>query len=294
MRLNHREVRFKSGSLFCAGTLYLPSKKNRAPCIILGHGFGGVRKMLSPYAEYFAQQGWVVLTFDYRNFGDSDGHKRQVLDIRSQLGDWRAAISFARSQFEVDPDKVAIWGSSLGGGHVLVIGGEDQKISAVIAQVPHISGWQALRAMGIKHSVKLLPALFQDFLAVLLGLKRRTLPLVAERDELAIMQGDDSRSFLNVVRDLAPGTSIEVAALSPLMVAVYFPGYFLKKITCPVLVIIADRDQTTPAKATFQAAQKLSQRKIVSYDCGHFDVYLEPIFFSAVAEQANFLKEIFK
>ena len=58
------------------------------------------------------------MTFDYRSFGLSAGEPRQVVSVRRQLADIRAAIAYLRSRPEVDPDRVALWGSSLGGGHV--------------------------------------------------------------------------------------------------------------------------------------------------------------------------------
>jgi fermentation-respiration switch protein FrsA (DUF1100 family) len=52
---------------------------------------------LAPYAEQFAHAGMAALVFDYRHFRASGGEPRQLIDINSQLEDYRAAIRFARS-----------------------------------------------------------------------------------------------------------------------------------------------------------------------------------------------------
>ncbi|EPG5631451.1 TPA: alpha/beta fold hydrolase [Serratia marcescens] len=45
-----------------------------APVIVLCHGFAGVQEMLLPaVARALALEGFVVVTFDYRGFGDSGG-----------------------------------------------------------------------------------------------------------------------------------------------------------------------------------------------------------------------------
>jgi hypothetical protein len=59
--------------------------------------------------------------FDYRHFGASDGQPRQLIDIAGQLDDYRAAICFARSLRGVNAKRIALWGTSLSGGHVIAV-----------------------------------------------------------------------------------------------------------------------------------------------------------------------------
>ena len=113
----------------------------------MAHGFSGVREQrLDAYAERFADAGLAVLLFDYRHFGASDGEPRQYLSIRCQLDDWRAAVAHARGLDGVDPDRVALWGTSFSGGHVIAIASEDARIAAVVSQAPFTFGH--LRAVG--------------------------------------------------------------------------------------------------------------------------------------------------
>src|SRR5687767_822978 len=137
---DRQRVEFPSGEEVCVGYLYPPAVAS-APgcCVIMAHGFGGTQECsLARSAADFAAAGFTVLSFDYRFFGESGGAPRQVIDIRAQHADWHAAVAFARALPGVRPDRIAIWGSSLGGGHVLMVGQQDPSIAAVVAQIPFI------------------------------------------------------------------------------------------------------------------------------------------------------------
>lgn len=137
-----RDVWFESGGVRCAAWLYTPAAGGGPrPLVVMAHGLGAVREWrLDAFAERFAAQGWMVLVFDYRYLGDSEGSPRQLLGIGDQLDDWRAALAYGRSLPEVDPDRIAVWGTSFGGGHVLRVASEDHGVAAVVAQAPFTDG----------------------------------------------------------------------------------------------------------------------------------------------------------
>lgn len=123
------ETRFVSHGVDCAAWIYGPDAlagdpSEGAPAIVMAHGFGCIRDLRLPaYAERFRDAGFVVVVFDYRHFGASGGSPRQLLDIRRQLDDWRAALAFTRALPAVDRDRVIAWGTSFSGGHVLTLAG---------------------------------------------------------------------------------------------------------------------------------------------------------------------------
>ena len=78
-----------------------------------GERFGGTREGLEPYAVRYQEAGFFSLVFDYRHFGESDGEPRQLIWIPYQLEDYAAAIKYARSLEEIDPEKIALWGTSM-------------------------------------------------------------------------------------------------------------------------------------------------------------------------------------
>ena len=102
----------------------------------------------SASAERFAAEGYAGLAFDYRYFGESGGEPRQLLSVKRQLEDWRAAIAYARTLDGVDAERIGLWGSSYSGGHVMALAADDPSIKAAISQSPHTDGIKTLLALG--------------------------------------------------------------------------------------------------------------------------------------------------
>src|SRR4051795_2817325 len=120
MGVTREDVTFDSGGLRCAAWVYRPEEGGERAAVVLGHGLGAVRaRGLDGYGRRFAQAGFVAIAFDYRHFGDSEGEPRALIDIGRQLEDWAAAIAFARALEGVDATRVAVWGTSFGGGHAI-------------------------------------------------------------------------------------------------------------------------------------------------------------------------------
>ena len=147
-------VRFTSRGLSCAADLYLPegvSARAPRPALVLGHGFGGLKDGLVAQSEYFRRAGYVVLTIDYRYFGESEGEPRGQLFPLEQVEDMRNAISYVQRRAEVDPQRIGLWGTSFGGAIVIYTAAVDRRVRAVVSQVPIVNGrnWmRALRAEG--------------------------------------------------------------------------------------------------------------------------------------------------
>jgi len=128
---NRTAVTFASGRDTCSAWHYPGSN---GACVVMATGAAITKE---PGADRFAARfhaaGFTVLSFDYRRFGDSGGTPRQVLRRREQVEDLKAAIAFAAHLSDVDEDRIAAWGFSLGGGYVLEVAGK-LKLAAAIAQ----------------------------------------------------------------------------------------------------------------------------------------------------------------
>jgi dienelactone hydrolase len=117
---------------------------------VLAHGWSGVREQrLDAFAERFAAAGIAALVFDYRYFGASEGEPRQLLDIDSQLDDWDSAVAYVCTRPDIDPGRVALWGTSLSGGLVLTTAARDRRVAAVVSQVPYVDGLTNLPRLGV-------------------------------------------------------------------------------------------------------------------------------------------------
>jgi uncharacterized protein len=259
----------------------------------MGHGFGATREMrLDAYAERFARWGFAALVFDYRGFGDSAGEPRRVLDIGMQHQDWRAAVAHARALPDIDTQRVVAWGSSFGGGHVLHLAAEDHDLAAVIAQVPHVSGPASAFSASPRQTLRLVVAAFRDQIGALFGRPPYRVAAVGKPGALAMMTSPDAYPLAerlagdNIDKFLREN---EVAARIALRLPFYSPGTHGSRITAPTLVQVAKRDVVTPVRVALKGAKRIPGAEIHTYDCSHFEPYLEPHFEAVVCDQIAFL-----
>jgi uncharacterized protein len=283
---------FQSGAARCAADLYLPSRPaGRMPCVVMGHGFSGTKDFAIPaFAREFARHGFVALAFDYRNFGDSEGKPRQVVHIDQQRDDFRAAIRLARNLDNVDPDRIALWGASLAGGHVLTVASSDSRIAAIIALVPFIDAFEggALERVPIGVHCKLLLAAVYDTVRGWLGMTPYLVPVIGKPGSFAAMTEPEAK---NVADALGAEGSIWRNAFAP-RVAFKLPRYrkgTIESIQAPILFCIADNDiQASPEFAVRIAAQN-PRTEVRRYPVGHFGVYIGDMRDKVIADQLDFL-----
>lgn len=185
--LDQHEITFWSGGSRLKGDVFKPRglKNDKLPGIMLIHGWGGNRSNLNRlYAPQFARLGFIVMTFDMRSWGESDGflvaneklpeaidtleitiegqHVRSVVNPLKMIDDARAALSWFVAEPNLQADNIGVWGTSLGGGLALVTAANDQRIKAVVTQVGAINNkatfemipdrmvttWETQRARG--------------------------------------------------------------------------------------------------------------------------------------------------
>jgi pimeloyl-ACP methyl ester carboxylesterase len=288
------DTTFDSHGTSCAAWLYRPTGVERPPVVVMGHGFAAIRALrLDAYASRFAEAGFAALVFDYRGWGDSAGEPRRVLDIGSQQPDWRAAVAHARTLAGLGTDRVVAWGSSFGGGHALHLAAEDRELAAVIAQVPHLNGPASAFARSPQLLARLTFAALRDQLGAVVGRQPYRLPAVGEPGSTAMMTSPDA---LPMAKRLAGDRYDEliaendVAARIALRVPFYSPGRSAPRITAPTLVQLAKHDVVTPYDKAVKAVRRIPNGEIRTYDCAHFEPYLEPYFETVVTDQIDFLK----
>jgi fermentation-respiration switch protein FrsA (DUF1100 family) len=287
---------FDSGGARCAARVYRPAEAGRpAPVVVMAHGFGAVRALrLYAYAERFAAAGYAVVVFDYRNFGESEGEPRQVLDIAMQHEDWRAALRYARSLDGIDHTRVVAWGTSFSGGHVIAVAGQGEPLAAVIAQVPHVSGPATVRATGLRAALRVGVPGVRDAIGSLLGREPVYVESVNLPGRTGMMTSPDACPGMHALfresglrEDTYPRT---VAARIALRIGFYSPRRWARNITCPALVQIVAQDAITPQRVAERTAARMRDATVRVYEGGHFDPYVEPLFGSVVADQLAFLR----
>jgi fermentation-respiration switch protein FrsA (DUF1100 family) len=292
-----QEVFFDSGGLRCAADLYWPAGADKdVPCVVMGHGGSGTKRLGLPrYAEKFAARGMAVLAFDYRNFGESEGEPRQVIDVAAQHRDYRAAVRFARARPGVDATRVALWGTSLSGGHVLAVAADDPEIKAVVAQVPLIDGWhrgrnlhQRLNRDVTVRTMQFTVAALRDVIRDRRGRSAYLVPVVAEAGQVAVFTERDAKVTFEALGGEAVGWRNALAPRFIFALPRYRKGT-AERLSMPVLICLGDHDLQASSRYAARIASRMPRVEIRHYPVGHFDVYLDPLFEEISTTQADFL-----
>jgi pimeloyl-ACP methyl ester carboxylesterase len=126
------------------------------PTIIMAHGWGGTAANFRWDALALANAGYLVITFDYRGWGQSDGRVivtampdkkdgrrytaqveelREYVDPLEQTTDWFNVINWAMGEPMVDKNRIGLRGSSYSGGHVFYVAANDPRVKAIVSQV---------------------------------------------------------------------------------------------------------------------------------------------------------------
>ncbi|AYJ51349.1 alpha/beta hydrolase [Rhodococcus sp. P1Y] len=282
---NREDVQFTSGGVTCRAWFYEGTPG--APVVVLGHGLGGVRTMrLDAFAERFAAEGYSCLVFDYRHFGDSDGEPRQLLDIDRQLQDWAAAIAYARTR---GSGRVVLWGTSFGGGHVIVAAARDGDIAAVVSQCPFTDGLASALATNPLVAAKVTLRALGDRVRGTIGRTPRMIPLAGPPGSTALMSTPDALDGYLALLPEAGTFRNEVFARVGLDIPLRRPGRHASKVACPILFSVCETDSVAPAKATLRHAARAPRGEVRLYPEGHFAIYVGEAFERVVADQIEFL-----
>jgi len=283
---------FMSAGTRCAAWLYLPDDRPRPPVVVMAHGLAAEKVFRLPaFAERFVEKGLAVLLFDYRNFGDSAGEPRNLISPTRHLRDWRAALEHVRGLGEVDSARLALWGTSFSGGHVLVAAARDRKITAVVAQAPFGDGISTALSFDLKYRLTGLAHGFRDLFRILTFREPHYVPVVADPGTFALMNTPESKpGYLALVPE-GSGWKNQAPARIILTLPAYRPIASAPRINCPVLLICAEKDSLIPTRAVEKLAARIRNVRMERVPAGHFDVYQGEIFETVVKMEAEFLAE---
>jgi uncharacterized protein len=287
------ELSFESGGERCAAWLY-PARHSAgpSPIVVMAHGFSGTRRdRLGPFAERFADAGVAAMPFDYRGFGDSMGTP-DVVDANRQLEDWRAAVAAARSLPGVDPDRVAVFGSSMGGGHALAAAAADQRVAAAVSQVPFLDAARQMRRPPPSVLARMLATAVLDHAAEALGRSPRMLAAVGQPDEPAFINSPGAEEgWRRVVAMGEDSRWRNRAAARVLLGRPYRPAKLAAGLHCPWLVCVGEDDNVAPPAAAIDAARRAPLGELRTYrGVNHFDIYDGAPFEAVVADETEFLR----
>jgi len=266
------------------------------PCIIMAHGFGGTRDTgLLEFAKPFSEAGIDSFVFDYRGFGDSEGFPRQDVSYKRQREDYHAAIAAARNLPNVDETRIALWGTSYSGGHVIVIAAQDKKIAAVVSMTPATDGLAALvqirRYGGLSQLATAVGHGLRDLGRAIMCREPHLIPIVGQPGSAAMISTPGAEEGYKAMA--GPTWRNEVCARTALEVAKNRPITFANRVTSPLLVQVGSNDQVAPPEAARKTASLAKGKvELKEYPIDHFDVYGGSWQEILLKDQINFLSKV--
>lgn len=161
---NYTDVEFFSpDGLKLGGWFLAPSREDGASFIFV-HGHGGNRNDFMAWATVFTAEGYGVLLFDLRARGGSEG-KFVTMGVL-EAGDVVAAFNFLKEQQGVNPERIAIFGHSMGGATAILATAQIPEARILIASSSYTSVRNALNDR-IPTEVGIPPLFFPDMIVAM-------------------------------------------------------------------------------------------------------------------------------
>lgn len=137
-----KPVTFSNEGQQIIGILHIPDTlrdNERAPGIVMLHGFTGNRteahRLFVHVARNLSKLGFIVLRFDFRGSGDSDGEFEDTT-LPGEVCDAEKALTFLIEQKNIDGERVGVLGLSMGGRVAAILSSKDERIKFAILYSP--------------------------------------------------------------------------------------------------------------------------------------------------------------
>jgi dipeptidyl aminopeptidase/acylaminoacyl peptidase len=129
------------------------------PIVVFNHGYippdqYRTTERYVAYVDGFARNGYIVFRPDYRGHGDSEGEATGSFGTPDYTVDVLNAMASVMQYPDADPDRVGMWGHSMGGGIILraMVVTQDIKAGVIwagmVAPYPDLLEWYRRRSAG--------------------------------------------------------------------------------------------------------------------------------------------------
>ena len=273
--IGSRPISFYSEGVRLAGDLFLPddiAADEKRAGLVLCHGYTGVRNLYLPdIATAFTASGYVVLTFDYKGWGDSEGPKSRLAPY-SRVIDSQAAVTWLGAQPMVNADRIGIYGTSYGGATVVWVAAVDQRVKCVVAVVGIGNGQRWMRSVRR-------PDEYYDLLERSAADRvRRAMTGQSEFVERTdiLIPDRQSAELAAAARRGNPGAVSEIPLEFIDDTLGFNPEWVVDKIAPrPVLFITTDNDRLVPPDESESMYRRAGEPKklVVLHGFGHYEVY---------------------
>jgi pimeloyl-ACP methyl ester carboxylesterase len=246
-----------------AANIYSPKGvTGKLPTIVMAYGWGGTMERFRAEAAAFAQAGYLVVTFDYRGWGESDSRVilaatepavragdrftaevialREILDPLAEVEDLSNVIHWLQAEPQSDTSRIGLWGTSFGGGVAAYVAGYDHRIKALHLQVAPLE----LRALD--------PFGYRD------GTKRARGELGYPGPGLVVVSGLRGAPVSEHFLRYSPAQTL---ALAP---------------DCAIQIVLAEKEElfdVRPVVAAYESFKGSKKNLVTVPDAGHYDLY---------------------
>ena len=278
-------VSFYSEGVRLAGDLYRPADAGADEAragILLCHGYTGVKSLYLPdNARVLTEAGYVVLTFDYKGWGASEGPRARLAPF-GRVADTLAALTFLQTRPGVDPARLGLYGTSYGGATVIWAAALDERVRCVVSVVGVGDGRRWMRSVRR-------PDEWRDLLARAREDREQAVlsgeSALAERDEI-LLQDRASAALSAAARANNPDAVSTVPASFIDETLTFHADWVVGRIAPrPLLLVTTDDDRLVPPEesAALYANAGEPRKLVVLKGYGHYDVYAEPAFGEVMA-----------
>jgi pimeloyl-ACP methyl ester carboxylesterase len=217
--------------------------------ILLMHGSGLTHIVWSLHEQFYASQGFNVLSVDLPGHGNSEGPSLKSIE---KISDWIKSL-----MLKINIEKIIIVGHSQGG----LIGID------FASRYPELIEKIVLVANSYKMPVN------QDLIDLAEDGDEKAVLLMMKwgyEGSKAFIGGNPVKKIVNSARDIREVLAVDLNACNN-----YKNGEnAIKKINCPTLCIFGDLDKMVPVKVGLKMSEQItnSETKIIS-DCGHMIIF---------------------
>lgn len=249
-------------NIHLAGTLALPEGGDSAPAVILITGSGAQDRDETVYghkpfkviSDYLVNQGIVVLRFDDRGVGQSEGNF-ETATTYDFADDVASAVAYLKTLPEVDDDKIGLIGHSEGGMVAQLVSSQSEDISfLVLLASPGVSGREIITSQVEKMYDQ--SSLSDQLINRVIESQEEVLDLIQEIDDkeslskaianhLQEVYGDLSKDDQNAVGYTKEVVDMRLEQLTSGWYRTFInfePDIYLSQIRVPVLAINGKKD----------------------------------------------------
>ncbi len=212
---------FESEGETLQGNFVLPDGDGPFYGICKFHGLPGGPDQIGGIARTLAENGFAVLTFDFRGFRRSEG----LFSLAGEIMDARSAIDHLLSSSFVVKDWVGVYGASFGGAIAVCTAARNRQVKALCLRAP-----------------------VYDTLYFAQGSRFRLMPEHVFAEMASSFRGIDNPAIRKLILDKLVSDAEK-----------YNPMYDIRDVSCPLFVTTGDQDEVIDVagvKRLFEAARE--------------------------------------